>query len=162
MASSRIPLRTRLEALSIPEPNTGCWLWTSGVNKPAGYGILTVEGRCVTAHRAAYEAFCGPIPTGLCVCHRCDVKLCINPEHLFLGTVQDNQTDKARKGRGRSSKRGLPFGANPVKTYPSKPFEGRVTVERKRYSAGFYLTAQEASSAALELKERLVPGFKKP
>lgn len=160
MASSRIPLRTRLEALSIPEPNTGCWLWT-GSTRPNGYGRLSVDGHTESAHRAAYEAFCGPIPAGLMVCHRCDTRACVNPEHLFAGTHQDNQTDKARKGRAPRSRKGLPFGAHPS-TGDRGPYLARVTHRGVLHSAGSFATAQEASAAALELKERLVPGFKKP
>lgn len=61
-----------------------------------GYGGV---GRNGYAHRAAWEQAFGPVPEGLQVLHRCDVRKCINPEHLFLGTNQDNMDDKTRKGR---------------------------------------------------------------
>ena len=76
----------------IPEPNTGCWLWL-GFISPDGYGTRL-------AHRRAWELARGPIPDGMLVCHRCDVRHCVNPDHLFLGTHLDNMRDMIRKGRG--------------------------------------------------------------
>lgn len=76
----------------------GCWLWT-GVTT-AGYGRLTLRGnKKILAHRLSYELRYGPIPNELWVLHRCDVRRCVRPEHLFLGTHQDNVTDMVRKGR---------------------------------------------------------------
>jgi HNH endonuclease len=72
----------------------GCILWERATNK-AGYGIC---GRGL-AHRAAFETAFGPIPAGMCVLHRCDVRSCVNPEHLFLGTQADNVKDMDAKGR---------------------------------------------------------------
>ena len=53
----------------------------------------------IRAHRLSYELFNGPIPFGMCVLHKCDVKICTNPEHLFLGTEADNAKDKVAKNR---------------------------------------------------------------
>lgn len=73
----------------------GCWRWRGGLTQ-SGYGME----RRARAHRVYYERFVGPIdPPDLCVLHRCDVRDCVNPEHLFLGDRGDNARDMVRKGR---------------------------------------------------------------
>lgn len=80
-----------------------CWLWTARLYKD-GYGVFEVttaykETKKVRAHRYSYELHKGPIPPGMLVCHTCDNPLCVNPDHLWLGTNKDNSDDKIRKGR---------------------------------------------------------------
>lgn len=77
---------------------SGCWLWTSAVNQ-SGYGAFCIVKGAHIAHRIAYTLANGPIPDGLYVLHKCDVKLCVNPEHLFIGTQDDNMKDRSAKGR---------------------------------------------------------------
>jgi hypothetical protein len=92
-------------------PETMCWQWRGAPIKRGGYGVFTHRPSgmiMVRAHRAAWMLMVGDIPTGLHVLHRCDNRLCVNPEHLFLGQQQDNMTDKVKKGRqNRGTSHGL-------------------------------------------------------
>lgn len=90
----------RFDAKWQVEPNTGCHLWIGAVSD-SGYGSVSIKGKMRLAHRVSYELRVGPIPLGLLVLHRCDVRCCVNPDHLFLGTYADNENDKIAKGRER-------------------------------------------------------------
>jgi len=96
--------RRRLLAKVTKDPS-GCWLWsaaTSG-NGAHKYGWVTFNKRQYKAHRLAWILLVGEIPPGMSVCHRCDVPLCVNPDHLFLGTHAENMEDMHRKGRLKRS-----------------------------------------------------------
>lgn len=89
-----------------PEPNTGCWLWMGAISRRTGYGNVRVRsgsGGTRGAHRVMYEAAVGPIPEGHVVMHRCDNPPCVNPQHLSVGTVRENNADKVAKGRARQA-----------------------------------------------------------
>lgn len=88
----------RLERNSIPEPNSGCRIWIGSVTS-GGYGNVGVERSTKRAHRVAWELVHGTVPDNLFVCHKCDNRLCINDDHLFVGTRSDNMQDMIRKGR---------------------------------------------------------------
>ena len=79
-------------------PSPACWLWTAGGTN-GGYGLVPWQGKTRLAHRLAYELRYGAIPAGACVLHRCDVRRCVRPDHLFLGTQADNIRDARKKGR---------------------------------------------------------------
>ena len=83
------------------EKTHSCWLWTGSLNG-AGYGQLSIRNRPARAHRFIYELLVGPIPTGLFVCHTCDVRHCVRPDHLFLGDARDNSQDMLQKKREAS------------------------------------------------------------
>lgn len=93
-----IPWRERFDRHVMPEPNSGCYLWTATTNEK-GYGRFNMDGRLESAHRVAWAAAFGPIPEGMQVLHKCDIPCCVNPAHLFLGTNDDNLADKIAKGR---------------------------------------------------------------
>ncbi len=89
----------RYDHLIIPEPNTGCWLWTAGA-ATFGYGVLSVNGKTVNTHRLAYEAIHGEgSAKGWEIRHRCDNPPCVNPDHLLRGTHKDNMDDIMRRKR---------------------------------------------------------------
>ncbi len=102
--------KERLKSLVNINADTQCWIWQSslkGKDKLLQYGHLIVGSRInktrksISAHRYAYQVFVGEIPTDKWVLHRCDNPKCINPDHLFLGTRQDNIDDRESKHRNK-------------------------------------------------------------
>lgn len=107
---ARDPFERFMEKFVIAE--SGCWEWHGSMSR-GGYGRLSLpDGRHVLAHRFSFERFNGPIPDGHFVCHHCDNRPCVNPDHLFSGTVGDNTRDMVAKGRMRG-----PAYLNTLKTH---------------------------------------------
>lgn len=78
-----------------------CWIWTGGIFPDRGYGAFSIHSKNRPAHRIAWELTYGPIPDGLYACHHCDNRICVRPDHLFLGTATDNNRDMIAKGRNK-------------------------------------------------------------
>lgn len=105
------PLQERLDHLVIPEPNSGCHLFT-GALSTAGYGQIGVNRRVLYAHRVAYELYVGPIPDGMVIDHLCRVRCCVNPAHLEVVSHRENilrgNGYSARNARAAACPRGHP------------------------------------------------------
>jgi hypothetical protein len=94
------PLERRLAHYTRVDPISGCHLW-QGARNDGGYGTLTVGCRSQRAHRLAWSLRHGPIPPRVDVCHRCDERRCVNPDHLFVESHAANMADRGRKARAR-------------------------------------------------------------
>lgn len=141
--NTQAALVARIERYSIPEPNSGCWLWLGAVFR-RGYGSVRSNGKCVSAHRLSYTLFRGAIPDGMQVLHKCDMPCCVNPDHLWLGTYLDNVADREAKGRGV-----VPNRLHRGTTYDKRRRKWRayITVGKRSQSLGSFSTEPEAHTA---------------
>jgi hypothetical protein len=99
MAKSPESIESRFWRFISPEPNSGCWLWSGGLDRH-GYGRFPLNRRDkIAAHRLAWCLSHGDIPSGAFVLHRCDTPACCNPEHLYLGDHAQNMRDMVKRGR---------------------------------------------------------------
>jgi hypothetical protein len=121
----------------------GCWIWNGC--RGNGRGRFSLEGRTTFAHRASYRLFKGLIPKDLFICHHCDDGLCVNPDHLFLGTQVDNMQDCKRKGRVRNQNngkthcpKGHPLSGRNLYLRPDRSSRGCKTCRRARALSYYY------------------------
>ena len=91
-------LQERFDEKYEPVTESGCWIWTACSNGD-GYGLIAINSQPSRAHRVSWSLHKGIIPDGVNVLHKCDNPSCVNPDHLFLGTQQDNVTDMIQKNR---------------------------------------------------------------
>lgn len=123
--------KKRLTRLSTPDAETGCINFT-GHRNGDGYGRMSYYGKCRLSHRVAFEEYVRPIPDGLQVLHKCDNPSCVNPDHLFLGTVDDNMADMKAKGRGRSA-RGTAHHLNKIQPHEAYAIRWRAICGSERH-----------------------------
>ena len=115
--------------------SSDCWEWTAARTQ-SGYGQIGIDGVVKYAHRFSWELHFDEIPDGLCVCHHCDNPGCVNPNHLFVGTIADNNRDMSVKGRQR--------GPSGEKSANSKLTKEDVLEIRRLYAIGDYLQREIA------------------
>lgn len=120
----------------------GCWVWQRG-RFAEGYGAIVIEKKTMSTHRLSWILFRGDIPKRTHVCHNCDNPPCCNPDHLFLGTTQDNTADRHEKGRDASGQ----------KNGNAKLTDDEVTEIRQRYEGKYGQLTRLAEEYAVSVDQ---------
>lgn len=90
---------SNFEDCYVPVTESGCWIWIGSLNDNAGYGNYWVGRKRVLAHRASYEKEVSNVPQGMLVLHKCDIRCCVNPDHLYVGDSKQNTRDAVLRKR---------------------------------------------------------------
>lgn len=153
LAFRNLPYWERVEMQCERLPWSGCWIFT-GYTVGKGYGCAHDNGHHKLVHRASWERHRGTIPEGMFVLHRCDTPSCFNPEHLFLGTLLDNNRDRESKGRGNQPSGSTHPRAHAVLT-EQQALEIRIALRSPTYGIGRRLASQYgvAESAITAIKQ---------
>ena len=148
---TRLTFKQRLFAkIAMPVTDDGCWLWT-GAQTMEGYAKIRNGSQFIRAHRAVYEVYRGPIPSGIQLDHVCRVRHCVNPEHLRPITHKQNQEhrDGAQSNNRSSGVRGVSWSKSARKWIAYAKHAGR------RYHGGYHSTVTDAAEAAKALRLKL-------
>lgn len=131
-----------LEWGSLRDPDRGCLIWQRS-KTTGGYGNVTYQGVQTYTHRLAWEAANGrPVPAGMCVCHRCDVRNCVEPSHLFIGTIQDNVADMVSKRRHQWGERSASAKLSTEDVAAIRALDATITVIGRRFGVNATYVAE--------------------
>jgi hypothetical protein len=128
MLDSKKYIQENSEAIT----ESGCWIWSKYLGSN-GYGLVSNARKLAYAHRMSYEAFKGDIPDGMHVLHYCDVRSCVNPFHLSIGTNQDNIMDSVKKGRRKRAYKARPDRVGASWSLSPEICENRRKIKTKTY-----------------------------
>lgn len=133
---------------NVVKDENGCWLWNRAKDW-RGYGKIKVGGRMFGVHRLAYRLFKGEIPEDLCVCHSCNNKLCLNPDHLYLASRENNMTHAHRDGLVPSKRPGY-HRLSRIETLEIGNAEGSLRDVATRYNIATSTVSRSRATAKLE------------